>query len=152
MPANSSRSKFLIDVDPNVVLKTPGTVTSTTIETSVPLNELDDAYWQDGEIPKSNIRAVVHVTAMDRTTADETYVLDLIVDDASAQNDSPVVIASLTLTGKPVGVYEILADPDNIPKLDADTSGSEKYLAIRATLGGTTPSITYGAWLAKPPR
>ena len=151
MGANASKVKSLIDVATGVLLRdvADGAETATAIEAAVALHELDTAYWHDGEIPNGVIEVMIHVTACDAGNADETYVLDLIVDDVSAMNDSPVSVWSQAIARGFTGVLYAYVDSKNIPVLDTDTTGTEKYMAIRATLGGTTPSITYGAYITK---
>lgn len=147
----ASRVNAMLDAAAIVTLRNlaDGTETATAIETAVSLNELDTAYWHNGEIPHGIFEVNVHVTTLDNTTGDETYVLDIIVDDVSTMNDNPRVVASLPLATKQVGFYKLLVHSKNIPLLDTDTSGSDKFIAIRATLGGTTPIIAYGAWIGR---
>lgn len=150
MGVNQSRVRNLYDADASVLLRNvaDGAETATATEAAISLNELDTAFWQDGnEIPYGVFTVGVNVTALDLTDTNETYTLDLIVDDTSNMSDTPRVVASLAI--RAVGYYTLVVDSKNIPLLDSDTSGTDKWLAIRATLGGTTPSITYGAWLAK---
>jgi hypothetical protein len=150
MGVNSSKVRFTLDAAAAVTLRNiaDGAETATATETAVPLNELDTAYWQDGnEVPYGVFGIQVNVTTLDKTTGDETYVLSLLVDDTSGLSDAPVTIASFTIPA--VGAYVFYVDSKTISKLDPDTSGTDKWLAIRATLGGTTPSITYGAFIAK---
>lgn len=151
MAVKASRVKALYDIDAQVLLRdvADGAETATATETAVSLNELDSAYWHDGEIPHGVFMVVVNVTASDATTGDETYTLSLLVDDVAAMNDSPVTIASQAVAAGFSGVLYFYVDSANIPALDTDTSGTDKWLAVKATLAGTTPSITYGAWIAK---
>jgi hypothetical protein len=151
MGVNQSRVRAIYDADAAVLLRdvADGAETSTATETAVSLNELDTAFWQDGnEIPYGLIEVGVHITAIDRTTGDETYTFDLIVDDTSNMSDTPKVVASLTGITT-AGFYTMYVDSKNIPLIDSDTSGTDKWIAIKATLGGTTPSVTYGAWMSK---
>lgn len=150
MGVKASKVSHWYDAAPAALLRNAadGAETATAIEASVSLNELDQAYWHDGEIPHGQLTVVVHVTAIDNTTTDETYTIDLIVDDVAAMNDTPRVVATLPLATKQPGVYVMTVDSRSIPLLDTDSSGTDKFLAARATLGGTTPSITYGAWIA----
>lgn len=151
MAATASRVSSILDTEASVTLRNiaDGAETSTAIETSISLSELDLAYWHAGEIPHGVFEVAVHITALDNGTGDETYVLDLIVDDVSAMNDTPRVVSSVPLAAKQTGFYKIFVDSKNIPLADTDGSGTDKFLAIRATLGGTTPSITYGAWISR---
>lgn len=91
--------------------------------------------------------AVVHVTAIDAADADETYVLTVETDSLVAFTDAPVVIASLAVD-KATAVPTKIRIPLNGAKtkfLDPNAAA----IRIKATLGGTTPSITYGAYLTK---
>lgn len=151
MPVNPSRVKSLIDVADTVLLRNiaDGAETSTATETAVSLNELDSAYWHGGDIPYGILQVVINVTANDSTTGDETCTLALFVDDTSGLSDTPVAVWSQALTIGFTGTLYAYVDARNIPALNADTSGTDKWMGIRATLAGTTPSITYGAYLVK---
>lgn len=150
MGVNASKARWMVDAATAVTLRnaSDGAETATATETAISLNELDGAYWQDGnEIPHGVFVVAVHVSALDKTNGDETYALSLVVDDVSAMNDTPVTIASYNVPS--TGHYTFVVDSKTIPLLDSDTSGTDKYIAVKATLAGTTPSITYGAWIAK---
>lgn len=149
MGVNASKVKYQLDVDAGVTLRNiaDGAESSTATEASVSLKELDNAYWHSNEIPHGVFAVAVHVSELD-VAGTNAYVLSLLVDDAPTMNDSPVTIASYTITAP--GFYTFFVDSKNIPVLDPDTSGTDKWLAIRATLSGdSTPEITYGAWIAK---
>lgn len=151
MGVNASKVKSLHDTDPSVVLRdiADGAETSTATETGVSLKELDTAYWHNGEIPQGVFEICVQITATDAGNGDETYVLSLLVDDTSAMSDSPVTIAAYTIPRGTTGIFYWYVDSQTIPRLDTDSSGTDKWLAVRATLGGTSPSITYGASITK---
>lgn len=150
--SKASRVKRGFDVAAEVLLRdiADGTELVTAIETSVSLSQLKSAFWHNNEIPHGTFTVSIHVTATDATTGNETYVLDVLVDDVAAMNDSPVSIGSITLDRtKGPAYYEINVDSKTIENLDLDNDGVDKFIAIRATLGGTTPIITYGAWISK---
>lgn len=149
MAVNASKGRFQYDVDAAVLLRdvADGAETSTALETAVDLKELDAAYWHANEIPHGVMAVVVNVTALDTADGNETYTLALLVDDVVTLDDSPFVIASYAITQ--VGTYVMYVDSKSIPGLNPETSGSSKWMGIRATLAGTSPSITYGAWIAK---
>ena len=152
MGVNASRIKYMTDTDASVTLRAiaDGAETSTATETAISLNELDGAYWNDGnEIPYGLIAVEILVTACDSASTDETYVLTLQVDDTSDHSNSPVTVWTQTIARGFTGPIHALVDCKNIPLQDTDSSGTDKWIAIKATLGGTTPSITYGAWIAK---
>lgn len=149
MGVNASRVRFQVDAAASVVLRDidDGPITTTKIEKAVSLNELRSAYWHNKEIPHGVIAVPIHVTALDMANEDETYKLDLLVDDVSTMDDSPVSVASLVVTEP--GIYTMYVDSKMIPEIDKDAGGGDKFLAIKATLDGTTPSLTYGAWMAR---
>jgi hypothetical protein len=78
--------------------------------------------------------------AADATTGDETYVFDLLSDDVNTLG-SPTLILSYTIARARLvaGSAWFLPIPPREPQ--------EQFIGIRATLGGTTPSITITAWL-----
>ncbi len=88
-----------------------------------------------------DFKAVFYVTALDTANADETYVLSVETDASAAFSGTPVEIGDVTISAP--GVYEVPLSGQQIEQVDPDAA------AIRcvATLGGTTPSITYGCYL-----
>lgn len=87
---------------------------------------------------------VVDVTASVSNDNDETYVFTVEVSDLVGGTYTP--IATLTVTRGVTGKYTIPLSGELAQKLDDDCD----FIRIKATLGGTTPSITYGAYLATP--
>lgn len=149
MTVNPTRARALYDADSSVTLRSStSAITSTTTDTAISLNELDTAYWHDGnEIPYGLIEVAVAVTAIDVSSGDETYTIELLVDDTSNMSDTPRVVSTRAI--RSTGFYTMYIESKDIPLLDSDTSGTDKWMAIRATLAGTTPSLTYTAWLSK---
>lgn len=88
-----------------------------------------------------DFKAIVYVSALDETTGDETYSVAIETDSVAAFTGSPVTIATTTITAP--GVYEIPLSAGQIAGLDADAAA----IRCKATLAGTTPSITYGCYL-----
>jgi hypothetical protein len=79
--------------------------------------------------------------AADFTTGDETYQFD-IVQDEDAAFGSVVVIASFVRTAAQLALGSLhwLPLPQGFP--------TERFLSLRYTTGGTTPTVTIGkAWL-----
>ena len=150
MAANASKVRTQMDTAAGVTLRdiTDTPETATALETGVSLGELDAAYWHGGEIPHGVFLVTIHVSAIDQTS-DETYVLNILVDDVSTLDDTPTTIASYTLTDLDPGVFVMAIDSKTIPLLDTESSGSDKFIGIQAVLAGTTPSITYGAWIGR---
>lgn len=151
---NASRVRHLHDADEGVVLRdiTDGAETSTATETGVSLKELDQAYWHNGEIPFGVLMVQVQITACvadDAANAAETYALSLVCDDTQAMSDSPVVLVTVPVPDGYTGMVYMFVDTRTIPDFDPDSSGTDKWLAIRATLTGDVASITYGASIVK---
>lgn len=148
----ASAVKYGFDVDPNVTLRdiADGAETATALETPINLNLLDAAYWQENTLPYNTLMVVIHVTETLVGTA-ATYDLTLEVDDTTDLSDSPTVVASITIPpGLSAGaVFYLPVDARTIENLVSDYSGDILYMGIRATLGGSGGSITYGAWIAK---
>lgn len=89
-----------------------------------------------------DFKAIFFVTAMDKTTGDETYTLTVETDSVAAFSDSPVEVGRVVVTG--TGVWEVPLSGMAVEQRDADAAA----IRVKATLAGTTPSITYGAYLA----
>lgn len=152
MGVNASRVKYLKDVAAAVTLRdvadgAEAPSGSSVWETAKSLNELNAAYWHGDEIPHGVFVIEVAVTAINVAT--NIYNIELRVDDVVAQNDSPIIIASMPV--KAVGVYHFYVDSKDIPLLDPETSAQGKFIAIGVRESGTpsAPSITYGAYMAK---
>lgn len=109
-----------------------GAETSTAVETGIALDVR----------MAGDFKAVFFVTALDDADEDETYELEVVVADAVANlAGSGVSVGSVTVTS--TGVYEIPLSGEMIAQRDPDAAA----ITSKATLGGTTPSITYGAYL-----
>jgi hypothetical protein len=79
--------------------------------------------------------------AADATTGDETYQFDIVTDEDSAFGSVLVLISYvLSRTLLTAGSRWFLPIPQYQPR--------ERYIALRLTLGGTTPSITITAALS----
>lgn len=83
---------------------------------------------------------VIAVSALDLADTDETYVFDVEVQAAGGGNAVTAVTFPVVAAGKSV----ITLDADTLEKLSAD----REELALNLTVGGTTPSITFAAWIA----
>ncbi len=95
---------------------------------------------QRNKLASQSYEIVVVVSALDRTTGDETYTFTVETGGASPA----VKVAELTGITK-AGQYVITIDAATIEALDATHTHIELNLAV----AGTTPSITFAAWLAQ---
>ena len=87
---------------------------------------------------------VISVTAIVANDADETYVFTLEVSDVVGGTYTP--IASFNWPrGNGAGKVHIGIQPDQAAFQDTDSA----FVRVTATLGGTTPSVTYGSYLTK---
>lgn len=89
-----------------------------------------------------DFKCVIYVSALDTTTGDETYLLTVETDSVAAFSGTPVEVGRVTVLA--AGVYEIPLSGREIEQRDPDAAA----IRVKATLAGTTPSITYGAYLA----
>lgn len=87
-------------------------------------------------------KAIVDVTAIDRAQTDETYVLSVEADTAAGFSSAVTVAALPTITA--TGRYEIPLSAELIEQLEPGAT----HMRVKVTIGGTSPSITYGARLA----
>jgi hypothetical protein len=80
---------------------------------------------------------VLFVNAIDKTTGDEAYKVEVEVDDNVAFT-TPTVIATVAVTD--VGQKVINIAKENV--------GSNEFIRVKVTPSGTTPSIDYWAILS----
>lgn len=90
-------------------------------------------------------KAVFHITAIDFTTGDESYVLDISVSDTSGGTYTKVATMPDIGAATSTGIYEVPLSGELVDALDSDAA----FIRCGATLGGTTPSITYGCYITK---
>lgn len=92
-------------------------------------------------------KCLINVISVDNTTGDETYTFDVQVATTSGGTyytvGSFVFAAGTCATGE----YEIPLSGQNI----YEHLSTAAYIRIKATLGGTTPSVNYGAVLTRLP-
>lgn len=89
------------------------------------------------------LQVVIHVdVAADGTTTDETYSFAVTTDDnAALSSDTTIVSKTIPYSALTLNSLHVIDIPENV--------ATERYLGLVATLGGTTPSITYTAWLCE---
>lgn len=139
-----SKVKFAFDADSGVTLRdaADGAETANAAESGVTIPSLNGAYWDDNDVAHESLTVVVVVSDIDVSDADETYVIAVETDSSNAFG-SAVEVGSLTVPGA-VGSYAINLDADTIKALDP----TAQWIRVSLTVGGTTPSITYSAWLS----
>lgn len=120
---------------------TDGAETADASEAGVLLNLLSDAYWDNDEQPNGIITVNVHVSAADFTNADEVYDIYLEVDTSSAFASAVEVARLKSVPG--AGYYQLHVASQLIEALEAGAT----HIRARLDVTGTTPSITYGAWM-----
>jgi hypothetical protein len=144
--AKASKVSALLDVAAGVTLRdaADGAETASATETGVLLNELTTAYWHNNEIPHGEFEVVVHVSALNLST--NTYVIAIQIDDTVDMSNAPVTVASFSVAA--TGAYKFVLDSKTLEALNTDP---DKYIAADLVVAGTpdSPSITYGAWIAK---
>jgi len=75
--------------------------------------------------------------AADDANADETYSVALQTDDNAAHSSATELLSFSIARGAVAGTRVVQRVPND----------NERYMRLNVTLGGTTPSITYSAWL-----
>lgn len=118
-----------------------GAETADAAEAGVALNTLTDAYWDNDEVPQGIFLVSFHVSARDVADADEVYDIYIEVDTASGFSSAKEVARLKTIPS--VGYYEV---PISSQLIEALESGAT-HIRARLDVTGTTPSITYGAWM-----
>ncbi len=85
-----------------------------------------------------DFKVIVYVTALSATG---TKSISIETDSVVGFGDTPVAIASQAIAA--TGVYEFPLSAAQIAKLDPNAAA----IRVKATLGGSDPSITYGAYI-----
>lgn len=86
--------------------------------------------------------------AADFTTGDETYNFEIVEDEDPAFGSPKVIASFVKQAALAAGAGELFAGALLFLPLPQGVVPVERYLALRYTLGGTTPSVTIGkAWL-----
>lgn len=139
--AGKVRREF--DAEANVTLRDidDGAETADASEAGVALNVLNGAYWDNNEQPNGIFMISFQVSAADYANADEVY--DIYVEvDTSSSFSSAKEVARLKAVPS-TGYYEVPVSSQLIEALEAGAT----HIRVRLDVTGTTPSITYGAWM-----
>ena len=142
----SSRQNYPFDAEPSATLRAlgSGAVTATGTESPISLDASGLAYWQDDGMTFEHMAVVVDVTSIDTANGDETYQFEVEVADDQAFTTNVVSVGTLAGVNA-TGVYVIVLSRDNLNQL----AKTAKYMRMKHTLGGTTPSADYTAWVAQ---
>jgi hypothetical protein len=134
---------YPFDTEPEITLRNglDSAETASANETPISLKPSGGAYWQNHSQTFIYSAAVIHVTELDKTDGDETYAIKVEVSTDQGFS-SPVVVDTVTITD--TGEYVITLHGPTIEKI----APGANYVRVGCTLGGTTPSIKYYAWLA----
>lgn len=113
-------------------------------ELGVPLDRLDHAFWDNGEIADGLLKVNIYVSAIVNANSN-AYVWSL---EACTAADGTGAVEVARLSAVPAdgaGYYESYVSSDMIKKL----LPAATHLRIKCTktTSGGSPSITYGAWL-----
>lgn len=139
-------SKIRHQYDALLALKAPGSaaVTADGASAAVDINAITKGRGDvDGRFGQGSFDIVVYVTALDTTTGDETYALQVQTVDAAGAN--PVTHDVIEVTAAMVGEPLVFAfHPSTFKVKDADAA----KVRVNVDVGGTTPSITYYAFAA----
>lgn len=133
----SSKFRYMYDADPSVSLIPNDNAAHTATFNSAALTfDLLDGYWNvPSQIADEAFAVVINVTAVDHTTGDETYKIDLAVSADGFSTSSVVgTVAKITATGQYVILVDALTLTEVVP--------SPTSMRLVVTLAGTTPSIT----------
>lgn len=110
--------------------------------TGLATNVIDlTAVREIGQGEPMGVAIQVGVAALINDT-DETYAFGIETDDNESLA-SPAVLVTRTIAGASLTAGSIHV----IPLGPADLVAMQRYLGLRATLAGTTPGLTYTAWL-----
>lgn len=140
MAKMNSPFKYMYDAAPEaaVVAKDHVAKTATFNGAAFTLDTLH-GHWTSGELADTTFPVVVNVEALDKTTGDETYTLELEFGPAgfgSSIKPQKLVVAA-------PGQYVFLVDIDTLKAVKNDIAA----FRLVGTLAGTTPSITLHAFI-----
>ena len=88
-----------------------------------------------------DFKAIIYVSARSATG---TCTISVQTDADASFGGTPVTVGSVTVAASTKGVFEIPLSAAQVAKLDPDAGA----IRVTATMGGTTPSVTFGAYLA----
>jgi hypothetical protein len=146
MARMSSKNRSEFDGSPLVRLKdaSTGAITVTTVEAPIAIDTLTKAYWDGGEVTLGVATIALQISAIKVSAATETYSFTVQVDN-SVTFATPITVAQVTFaaTQGKTGFVELPIEYSLVEKLRPGAT----HMRLVALLGGTLPSVTYGAQL-----
>lgn len=135
-----SNFKYMLDAAPAITFRDAAAAAFTADGNTAAIT-LDEVggYWNTNELADSTFAVVINVSALDETTGDETYKINL--EAGPVGFASSVVVGTVTVTE--TGQHVILVDVDTIRKSKADAAA----LRLAVDVAGTTPSIDFVAFI-----
>lgn len=136
-----SNFKYMLDAAPAITFRDAAAAALTADGTTAAIT-LDQVggYWNTNELADSTFAVVINVSALDETTGDETYTINLEAGPVGFATSTVVGTVKVTETGQHV----ILVDVDTVRKSKADAAA----LRLAVDVSGTTPSIDFVAFIA----
>jgi hypothetical protein len=151
MSEQVSRSQFEGSFDAATQLKDPGAVTATGNATVAAVARVLDFGTAAGRIAHTMGWLVVDVAAIDGTTGDEAYSIEVqlaadVAFTTGVVTKCAVLMGDQTASGAPddyaTGRIKVGVDNEHKGTL-------KRFMRLRHVLAGTTPSINYQAYLSK---
>jgi hypothetical protein len=136
-----SNFKYMLDAAPAITFRDAAAapITADASTAAIVLDTLD-GYWNtSNELADSTFAVVINVSAIDRGTGDETYVLNLVAGPVGFGTST--VVGTVTVVEP--GQYVILVDADTVRKQVANAAA----LRLNVDVSGTTPSIDFVAFI-----
>jgi len=148
MSVHASTNKWSFDASTVLQPSTAAAVTASAASADFVALDVLTSYWATGDIAQGlDVGVVIEVTAVAGTNPTAAFTVQVAPD--SGAFSAPVTIGE-SLTATATGRQVIVIDRDDLVNaLGANsTVGS---LRVYATVGGTSPSFTYQAWVAPLP-
>lgn len=134
--------------DASLALTPPGTaaITATAVSAAVDIYEISHSPYGalNGRNGVGSFDLVFYVAALDHTTGDETYTVQ--IQSVALDGTTVTTQESVVLTTAQIG--KVLTYPLQPSTLAAFASGDASHVRLNVVLGGTTPILQYWAFLA----
>jgi hypothetical protein len=138
----ASRVTRLLDAAELVLLRDvrDGAETVSSRQQPVKLPNLQRAYWTGAAAQDDRFSVALHVSDMNADAVGS--VISINIDDTPDHSNAPVAVASCVIGGP--GGYTLAVDHQAL------TGNKDRWINVSVSLPNAgSPSITYGAWIAK---